>query len=91
LAKTPPGGKANPKAPNSAPKFGKQQTPVNGKKNKGDLLAGAGKKTPQSAPQVKRKKLAEEIDEEISDEDFEVSNCIDCYLAVHFFFVLLYA
>ena len=29
-------------------------------------------KTPQSAPPVKRKKLAQEIDEELSDVDFDV-------------------
>ena len=29
-------------------------------------------KTPQSAPPVKRKKLTEELDEELSDVDFEV-------------------
>ena len=42
----------------------------------------AGKKTPKSAPPVhiKRKKLEEEIDEQLSDDEFEVGlardNCI---------------
>ena len=42
----------------------------------------AGKKTPKSAPpaHIKRKKLEEEIDERLSDDEFEVGlardNCI---------------
>jgi hypothetical protein len=32
------------------------------------------RKTPKSAPPAKRKKLSEEIDDQISDEEFEVSS-----------------
>ena len=73
--------KLNNKTPNSAPKAVKQSPSINGNKSKGTPnLKQPGKaqfqgknKTPQSAPQAKRKKLQEEIDDELSDADFDVS------------------
>ena len=65
---------------------GKSQTPQPKKSTSTPISKkGKDKKTPKSEPQIKTKKLKDEIDEELSDEDFEVGHCENvCLRKLHY-------
>ena len=76
-AKGTPKGQKKEKTPAKVPSKqdlkakGKSQTPQPKKAANTPVSKKGKEKTPKSEPQIKTKKLKDEIDEELSDEDFE--------------------